>query len=198
MRFQLLCDFLTLLDGVFDVIGTVGHLYIGWTSWLCWDWWWVAVGGVVVVDGDGGGWWWWWLVMVGVGGGGGWWWPPSPLWTWRGPYLVSRVLTLGVKGGECPVIPPVHWKGVALPRQRSSRTLKQDRVTSFFYFNSQFSHFKCCFSYFNFHLSDTEISHLQKTDYINWIKSSLSSMTSAEEGQPPSNEPKEWQGIYHP
>ena len=24
----------------------------------------------------------------------------------------------------CPVIPPVHWKGVALPRQRSSRTLK--------------------------------------------------------------------------
>ena len=23
-----------------------------------------------------------------------------------------------------PVIPPVHWKGVALPRQRSSRTLK--------------------------------------------------------------------------
>ena len=27
-------------------------------------------------------------------------------------------------GGECPVIPPVHWKGFALPRQRSSRTLK--------------------------------------------------------------------------
>ena len=27
-------------------------------------------------------------------------------------------------GGECPVIPPVHWKGVTLPRQRSSRTLK--------------------------------------------------------------------------
>ena len=157
MRFQLWCEFLTLLDGVFDVIGTVGHLYIGWTSWLCWDWWWVAVGGVVVVDGDGGGWWWWWLVMVGVGGGGGWWWPPSPLWTWRGPYLVSRVLTLGVKGGECPVIPPVHWKGVALPRQRSSRTLKQDRVTSFFYFNSQFSHFKCYFSNFNFHLSDLKI-----------------------------------------
>ena len=25
---------------------------------------------------------------------------------------------------ECPVIPPVHWKGVALPRQRSSRTLR--------------------------------------------------------------------------
>ena len=37
---------------------------------------------------------------------------------------MSRVLTLGVKGGECPVIPPVHWKGVALPRQMSSRTLK--------------------------------------------------------------------------
>ena len=29
-----------------------------------------------------------------------------------------------MKGGECPVIPPVHWKGVALPRQWSSRTLK--------------------------------------------------------------------------
>ena len=33
-------------------------------------------------------------------------------------------LTLGLKGGKCPVIPPVHWKGVALPRQRSSRALK--------------------------------------------------------------------------
>ena len=30
----------------------------------------------------------------------------------------------GVRGGECPVIPPVHWKGFALPQQRSSRTLK--------------------------------------------------------------------------
>ena len=29
-----------------------------------------------------------------------------------------------VRGVECPVIPPVHWKGVALPRQRSSRTMK--------------------------------------------------------------------------
>ena len=29
-----------------------------------------------------------------------------------------------MRGGECPVIPPVHWKGVALPLQRSSRTLK--------------------------------------------------------------------------
>ena len=29
-----------------------------------------------------------------------------------------------MRGGECPVIPPVHWKGVAFPRQRSSRTLK--------------------------------------------------------------------------
>ena len=27
-------------------------------------------------------------------------------------------------GGECPVIPPVHWKRVAFPLQRSSRTLK--------------------------------------------------------------------------
>ena len=29
-----------------------------------------------------------------------------------------------MRGGECPVIPPVHWKGVALPQQRSLRTLK--------------------------------------------------------------------------
>ena len=29
-----------------------------------------------------------------------------------------------MRGGECPVIPPVHWKGVALPQQRSSRILK--------------------------------------------------------------------------
>ena len=43
----------------------------------------------------------------------------------EGPYLVSRVVPhLRVRGGECPVIPQVHWKGVALPRQRSSRTLK--------------------------------------------------------------------------
>ena len=29
-----------------------------------------------------------------------------------------------MREGECHVIPLVHWKGVALPRQRSSRTLK--------------------------------------------------------------------------
>ena len=43
-------------------------------------------------------------------------------------------------------------------------------------------------------LSNTEISQLQRTHYkspCNWIKSSVSSMTSAEEGQPPSNEPEE-------
>ena len=43
-------------------------------------------------------------------------------------------------------------------------------------------------------LSNTEISQLQKTHYkspCNWIKSSVSSMISAEEGQPPSNEPDE-------
>ena len=41
---------------------------------------------------------------------------------WRGPYLVSRVVPH--LRSECPVIHPVHWKGVSLPRQRSSRTLK--------------------------------------------------------------------------
>ena len=48
-------------------------------------------------------------------------------------------------------------------------------------------------------LSNTEISQLQRTHYksfCNWIKSSVSSMTSAEEGQPPSNEPEEWQETH--
>ena len=43
----------------------------------------------------------------------------------EGPTLgVGQSLTLGVREGERLVIPPVHWKGVALPRQRLSRTLK--------------------------------------------------------------------------
>ena len=29
-----------------------------------------------------------------------------------------------MSGVECPVIPPVHWKGVSLPWQGSLRTLK--------------------------------------------------------------------------
>ena len=37
---------------------------------------------------------------------------------------VHSAMCTGVRMGECPVIPPVHWKGVALPRQRSLRTLK--------------------------------------------------------------------------
>ena len=48
-------------------------------------------------------------------------------------------------------------------------------------------------------LSNTEITQLQKAHYkspCNWIKSSVSSMTSAEEGQPPSNEPEEWQDTH--
>ena len=48
-------------------------------------------------------------------------------------------------------------------------------------------------------LSNTEISQLQKTHYkspCNWKKSSVSSMTSAEEGQPPSNELEEWQDTH--
>ena len=42
-----------------------------------------------------------------------------------------------MRGGECPVIPPVHWKGVALPRQRSSRTL--NTVSDFMGLYSLFS-----------------------------------------------------------
>ena len=38
--------------------------------------------------------------------------------------LLAMLLTVGVRGGKFPVIPLVHWKGVALPRQRSSRTIK--------------------------------------------------------------------------
>ena len=72
MKIQLWCDFLTLLDGVFDVIGigTVGQWdiftlvgpldFVGTGGW--WQW-------VVVVDGDGG---WCWLVMVVAGDSGGW------------------------------------------------------------------------------------------------------------------------------
>ena len=29
-----------------------------------------------------------------------------------------------MRGGEYPVIPPIHWNGVALPWQRALRTLK--------------------------------------------------------------------------
>ena len=48
--------------------------------------------------------------------------PPFPL---RGLNLLSRVVPhLRGERGEYPVIPPVHLKKVALPRQRSSRTLK--------------------------------------------------------------------------
>ena len=40
---------------------------------------------------------------------------------------------------------------------------------------------------------------MQKANYkspYNWIKSSVSSMTSTEEGQPPSNEQEEWQDTH--
>ena len=75
----------------------------------------VVVGGglswiVVVVVGVG--WWWWWVVVDSLlVVGSGWW-----LWV----VVVSRVVPH--LRGECPVILP--WKGLALPRQRSSRTLK--------------------------------------------------------------------------
>ena len=46
-------------------------------------------------------------------------------WSEEGPTLwVGMSLTWGVRGGEYPVIPPIHWNGVALPWQRSLRTLK--------------------------------------------------------------------------
>ena len=60
-------------------------------------------------------------------GGGGWGWVAVGGGVWRCVVMVGGVggcCTLGVRGDECPVIPPVHWKGVALPRQRSSKTLK--------------------------------------------------------------------------
>ena len=30
--------------------------------------------------------------------------------------VVLMASTLGLRGGECHVIPPVHWKGVAPPQ----------------------------------------------------------------------------------
>ena len=69
----------------------------------------------MIVDGRCG--WWWWVVLGGIGSD-----PHLHYESEEGPYLVNRVVPH--LRGECPVIPPVHWKGVALPQQRSSRTLK--------------------------------------------------------------------------
>ena len=52
-----------------------------------------------------------------------------------------------VGGGECPVIPPVHWKGVALSRQRSLRTLKTLSTCKCFY--SVFLQLRDFFYYFD-------------------------------------------------
>ena len=61
MRFQLWCDFLTLLDGVLLLLGQ-------------WDI--FTLVGPLDFVGTGGGWqwvgWWSWMVMVVVGDGGGW------------------------------------------------------------------------------------------------------------------------------
>ena len=77
----------------------------------------------------------WWLVRV-VSGGGGWVRRlmvvggfggicGDPHLHYESPTLwLGKSLTLGVRGGECPVIPRVYWKGDALPRLRSSRTLR--------------------------------------------------------------------------
>ena len=62
-----------------------------------------------------------------------------------------------MRGGEFPVIPPVHWKGVALPRQRSSRTMKTlsnckgfysvfSAVERFLYLRDFFYHFDIFFN----------------------------------------------------
>ena len=50
----------------------------------------------MVAAGSGDGWWWWWGVLGGIGGD-----PHLHYESEEGP-------TLGVRGGECPVIPPVH------------------------------------------------------------------------------------------
>ena len=51
------------------------------------------------------------------------------VWSWCGHChgvvgMVGVVKVVEVVRGECPFISPVIWKGVALSRQRSSRTLK--------------------------------------------------------------------------
>ena len=103
------------------------------------------------------------------------------------PWFLSYIRPLYIYWGECPVIPPVHWKGVALPRQRSSRTLKQDRVTSFFYFNSQFSHFKCYFSNFNFHLSDLKIDVVYKQSSLSMLHQFPKSSSKVKKSQAETN-----------
>ena len=50
------------------------------------------------------------------------------------PMEVTRALTVLVRGGECPVIPLVHWKWAVLPWQRSLRILKT--LTNFMGFYS--------------------------------------------------------------
>ena len=67
-----------------------------------------------------------------------------------------------MRGGECPVIPPVHWNVVALPWQRSSRLLKTlsnckgfysvvSAVKRFLYLRDFFYHFD---RFFNLCLRD--------------------------------------------
>ena len=86
----------------------------------------------MVVAGGGGGGVWGWLVVF----GGGWWWlVGGGVGWWSAVVLVvfgDGAWWCVVDGGDygskedptmC-VITPVHWKGVALQRQRSSRTLK--------------------------------------------------------------------------
>ena len=70
-----------------------------------------------------------------------------------------------------------------LPNQKNSRNLSNTEI----YQNNERN------------VSNTDISQQQKTHYkspCSWIKSSVSSMISAEEGQPPSNEPEEWQDTH--
>ena len=80
-------------------------------------------------------------------------------------------------GGECPVIPPVHWKGVALPRQRSSRTLKTSSnckgfysvvsaVERFLYLRDFFFYFD---GFFNMCLRDLLNKFLDQRFILSWL-----------------------------
>ena len=75
--------------------------------------------------------------------------------------MVSRIVP-HLKG-ECPVIPPVHWKGVVLPRQRSSRTLKTLSNCKDFY--SLFSAFERLLELFWF----DRFFYLSLRDFLNKV-----------------------------
>ena len=64
----------------------------------------------------------------------------------------KAICNMQVRTGECPVILQVHWKGVNLPRQRSSRplkTIKFEGIYSLFSAVKRFLYLRDFFYYFD-------------------------------------------------